>query len=80
MGDASVGSASVLCSGAVMLTWMEWVGSRDTCRARWISEGIDDMPSLPLSRTFVMRSKSEGAISNSFPSGNIARRRSRVDI
>lgn len=81
MGGASVGPFSPLRSGAVTLTWTECVTSSDTCRARWISEGKGDVRlSLPLSRMFVIRAKPEGEISYSDSSGNMARRRSRVDI
>jgi hypothetical protein len=36
--------------------------------------------SLPLSRMLVMRDRSEGVMSDSEGSGNMARRRSRVEI
>lgn len=76
-----MGSVSPLRSGAVTLTWMEWVGSSDTCRARWISEGNGDVRlSLPFSRMFVTRARSDGEMSYSDSSGNMARRRSSVDI
>ena len=39
IGGASVGSVSTFRNGAVTLTWIECVGSSDTCRAKWISEG-----------------------------------------
>jgi hypothetical protein len=76
-----VGSTSEVCSGAVTLTWMEWVASRDTCRDRWISEGSGVVRlSMPLSRIFVMRERSEGVMEDSEGSGNMAWRRSRVEI
>lgn len=80
IGGASKGSASVLRSGAFTLTWMECGASKDTCKARLISEGVEVMPSLPLSRIFVMKSRSEAEMSNSLESGNMAKRRSNVEI
>jgi hypothetical protein len=57
------------------------VASRDTCRDRWIDEGSGEVRlSMPLSLMWVMRERSEGVMEDSEGSGNMARRRSRVEI
>lgn len=48
--------------------------------ARLISDGVEVMFSAPSSRIEVIRARSEGEISDSLTSGNMARRRSTVDI
>ena len=56
------------------------MASRVTCTARLISDGVEVMLSAPSSRIEVIRARSEGEISDSLASGNMARRRSTVDI
>lgn len=73
-------SISGLRNGAFTLTWMECEASKLTCKARLISEGVVVMFSLPLSRMLVMKSRSEGEISYSLGEGNMARRRSSVEV